>query len=298
MNISSFFRKKTSTGTFIPNSKSGFAEFTNTNYTSFNELAELLGYTGESLHCYIPRNWNPESSAIQMILVEAFTRNIVCVKTLKSVSRLTDSMVKAVMKYFDLKEEYSSVVVADVLTRGIENRSLSIGFLARVLNIQEPSQNGVFYVESLGLYLYFNNGVLVDFSPSDGLNQWAKHWNSLNPAFIAKYEALARTYWGDNRSKVIQEVNVQAEALTNVPDTFNNEYADLHRTEHDTVNWFMLLATHYTMPITLPLFLDINHGRYDPISEELGAYQAGKFIYRFDQEGRLVECHRCEPATA
>ena len=293
--IKSLFRKKQSTGTFIHDGQGSFKEFTDTNYTTFDELAERLGYTGESLYAYIPRDFQP-NQAIQLVILEAFTQNIVCVKTLKSVVRVTHSMIDKVMQGFSVADEYSSVVVNDILNRGIEKKSLSTEFLAKVLNIQEPSPNGVFYTDQLGLYLYFNGGVLTDFSPSDGLNQWAKHWNSLNPDFIAKYEEVARLYWGDNRGKIIEEINVQAEALANVPDALDSEYADLHRTEHGTVNWFMLLASHYAMPITLPLFLDINHGRYEPLSDELPVYQLGNFVYRFDESGNLAECRMCQTA--
>lgn len=288
MKILSSLTRKKSTGSFVPDRQGGFIEFTNTNYSSFEELAGLLGYSPDSLHTYIPRKFKPDG-AIQTVITEAFTQNVVFVKTLKSVIRLNPDMVNRYMRGFDPAEEYSDIVKADILERGIANKSLSIGFLAKVLNLGEPSPGGVFYAKDLGLYLYFENGYLSDTQPADGLGKWAKHWQAVNPDFIAGYEEEARRYWGTDTRKILWEVNQQAEALANLPNATQNEYAELHRTESGVVNWIMLMVAHYNMPISLTQFVSINHGRFNELVDEPKIMQLGRFAYWFGGDGELVQ---------
>ena len=176
---------------------------------------------------------------------------------------------------------------------GIKNRSLDVTFLSRVLNIEDSSPNGVFYVERIDLYLYFLNGNLVDYQSSSGLNEWAKVWKSINPSVLEDYQKWAQTYKGNDMSSVIEEINAQAEAWASVPEGWHNKYVKLHSTKLNTVNFVMLMVCHYGKPITLDYFLKINLGRYKMIESKSGVkkFKVDRFIYEFNDQGYLLDCY-------
>jgi len=289
MNLTSFFSsKKESSGIFVP-AENGFRELTDgPGAPSVNEMAVYFGYEPDQVHFYIGRAWTPES-AIQTVIFEVFTDKIVYVATHKSVTLLTHSMLNTFLRGFNVLEEFDDVTANEILTAGIENKSLTVKFLSKVLNLQDTEPNGVFYSSRLAMYLYFNAGVLTDFQPADGLTHWAKHLKQLNPGMVSDYEQVARKYWGDNYPKIINEINIQSDALFDTPNSVNNAFVSLHRGEQGTVNYKMLLVCHYDQPMTLEEFLGVNHGRCKPLwVDGRHRYQLGQFSYAFSEQGDLI----------
>ncbi|GAA4419250.1 hypothetical protein GCM10023187_53380 [Nibrella viscosa] len=288
-----FNKKKKSSGIFIPKGQA-FKELTEAlEDTSINGISEHLGYNTNQVQAYY--GYPPENPDITAVIFEVFTQNIVFVSTKTHVTQLTRSKVDYFLRDFKLEEFYNSVTTEDILQEGIENRTLSIDYLARVLAIESPDENGVFFVPKIGHYLYFNEGFLTDFSASDGLNKWAKQLMQINPNLIDSYEKVAKKYWGHESKKIINEVNIQAEAFADLPQAANNKFIPLHEAELGTINFFMLLVCHYDRGITLPEFKEINHGRYKETlqsTDSLIEYKLGNFTYRFLASGVLFDIKR------
>lgn len=285
-----FPKKELSTGIFIPDGDS-FSELTETlENGSINGITIHMGYHPDQIHTYFGEF--DLDADIQIIILEVFTKNIVFVQTKNTIKTLRKNKVDQFLKNFNWIEEYDSVTAEDILKEGIANKTLRVDFLARVLDIRDADENGVFYVENLGKYLYFNNGFLTDYSSADGLNTWTRSWKEINPDFIGLYESTARRYWGNNHKKISAEINLQAEAYANVPGGLLNEFLALHKTPFDTINFVMLMACHYDEAITLEEFKTINYGRYEELRGEdfdLRSFQLGGFKYTFLASGPLVE---------
>jgi hypothetical protein len=219
---------------------------------------------------------------------EIFSKNILFVSAKEGVESVDASKLTTFVKKRTEKELYNSLDAESILSEGIDNKSLSSAFLGRVLAIKDVELDGVFFVEKLGMYLYFSNGYLVDFQASDGLKKWAKYWRQLNPNIINGYETEAKKYWGNDQKRVLHEVNVQADALADLPMNMDNEFIPLHTNKNGLVNFRMLLACHHDRPISLTNFLAINHGRYQELPSQ-GKYRLDRFDYLFSNDGALIQ---------
>jgi hypothetical protein len=277
---------------FVPE-KLGFVELVE--YPpSFDGLYRQLGYHRDQLHPYIMgyegKNYDFE---IHEVMVEIFTKNIVLVNTGKKVTKIDKEQVNYFLRDFDYDVEYHPCNIPSILETGIQSKSLSIEYLTRILNLVNSEPNGVAFAKALGLNLYFNNGILVNFQPPESFNMKAWEWKQLAPDTFLKYENEARLYWGNNRNKIINELNIQAEALDKVPDGVKNKFVDFHRTKFRLINFLMLLVCHYNYKITLPEFLEINHGRYEEVNQsfsyrsDIKKYRLGLFTYEFLTDGIL-----------
>jgi len=256
---------------------------------SINDITEKSGYNKDELYVF----FCDANSTINTISLEIFTNNIVFI-TVKE-DYLDENEVKRFLKDFSFKEIYNSYEVDSILSAGIYNRSLTITYLARVLNIIAPDDNGLFFIELLGLNLFFIDGVLTDFQTSDGLSKWAKDWRELNPKMFKEYENTAKLFWGNNLSMIIKEINAQADAYASIPHGFKNEFIPLHRTQFGNINFFMLNICHYKKTVDLDVFLEINHGRYRELLPrfensviQVKQYIVDKFTYEFIDNGVLL----------
>jgi hypothetical protein len=259
---------------------------------SINDIREYLGYHNDQTKIYWG-DWADKN--IHYVLVEVFSKNIIYVNLKEPRSHLKKSNVNYFMRSFDVREEFGDYRAEEILKSGIDNKSLHVNFLSKVLNINLPALNGIFHVESIRYNLIFENGYLAEIVPSDGLGGYAKLWMGRNPALAGEYEEQAKYYWGDNISRVIKEVNAQADAYANTPNGFQNEYAELHRTQFGLIDFSMLMVCHYNWPITFAEFEIINYGRYlkvpHPEWEDVQHYHVGRFIYTFTPEGKYLSCY-------
>jgi len=279
---------KKSSGIFVP-ADGGFKELTDTVANrSIIGISNYLGYHEDQVYTY-HTDYN-ENEDIMNVIFEIFTNKIVFILAKSTCLKVSNRDVSHRIRGFRWEEEYDSYTVNDTLEKGVANKSLTLDFLARVLNFDGVEPTGIYPVKSIGCYLYFNDGLLTDFKSLDGLNTWAKYFQQLNPTTITLQETHARKYWGNDPAKIIQEVNAQSDALAAVPELFQNQFALLHKTATGTINFVMLLVCHYNRPIGLAEFLQINHGRYQQINGSV--YRLGHFIYEFSENSDLLKITR------
>lgn len=277
-----FFKKnnQTSSGLFVmKNSKLvEYAEFIEN--TSFNGVADHLGISKDTLHSFHPF----DLEEIYVVAFEIFTENIIFIQAKNTVTEISNKTLNKIIQAY--RQETNSLIYdpQDYLTQGIENQSLTSEFLQRVLHLNDSPEYGYLYCDRLGLYLEFSGGILCDFRPSDGLNKWAKDLKSLNPKYLEQYFTEAGKYWGNNHSKIQNEVNQQAEAWADTPRSIQNQYCYLHKNDSGTINFVNLLVAHYGKYMTVDDFLEINHGRYQTLelTSEGSIFKVAKMIYESD----------------
>ncbi len=262
---------------------------------SINDFCYEIGYNTDQVHTFLGAINHPK---IFCVCLEVFTLNVLFVVPSKDVDNIQESDVKSFLKDFDYKHEYSSYNTKNILENGADYKTLKIDFLARVLNIKNPDENGMFYVPSIGYNLFFIDGYLTDIQTSDGLNDSAKHLKDLNPTLFRDYENEAKRYWGNDFPKVINEVNKQFDALFWIPHGLSNEFIKLHKNHQGFINFHMLKVYHYTKSIALADFLEINHGRYKEVKPMFSfkktpnkKYTVGRFTYEFSENGELIQFH-------
>lgn len=285
--MSYFFNKRESSGVFKP-SNGGFVEYKgDIGNGSINDIRTVLGYHADQVYDPVFGN---DKDKISYVCFEIFTRNVVFVLTSKKVTFITQRDIDkslgkfSVNKYFDRKE------TSDRLSQGIDNRSMSIEFMAKVLSLKDVSRNGMFYSEKIKTYLYFTEGFLTDFHFDDGLFPYAQHLKAVNPKVYNWIADLAYKYWPNNDFQAIKEINIQCEAWANIPEAFGNEFIPLHRTENGGANLHMIRVCHYNYPININQFIEINHGRYKQLPDDNGnkRFTCGKFNYIFDEDSKML----------
>ncbi|WP_028665911.1 hypothetical protein [Runella zeae] len=285
-----FFNKSkgTSSGIFIPDG-SKFKEVVGDNIDneSFNGVAKYLGLNPDILHGYFTEGDN----GIYSVAFEIFTKNVKFIQTSKDVVEVSESLVKKHIKGYDLDYDMLLSTAHDVLQEAIENESFDINFLQRALNLNDNSPNGILYSDKLGLYLYFSEGILYDFQPADGLNQWAKDWKKLNPKMLENYQKEALHYWGKSQIQKVQyEINKQADAWASMKNPIGSPFIHLHKTPFGNINYFNLLIAHQGEKATLDEFVTVNHGRFISIDtgDKTIKLQVGNFVYHFDETGEIL----------
>lgn len=279
------FLKRTSTGVFIPN-RNGFKEYKGeTGNGSINDTAKALGYHQDQVYCIY--NIDPKKQ-INFIVFEIFTRNVVCISTNPIITFLTDKDIKRYLGGFSVTKEFTTLRVNDYLLAGIENGSLPIEFLKRVLQLNNSSRNGMFYADRIKTYLYFTEGLLTNFHIDDGLFPTAKYVQEVNKTVFNWISGLAYKYWPQDSFQAKKEINIQCEAWNSIPNTLGNEFVPLHRTENGGANLHMIRVCHYNYPINIEQFKEINHGRYSLISYDqenrVAIFLLGNFKFFFDMD--------------
>lgn len=292
-NFLSFLKTKKSSGIFVPYGREYIELKDEIKDNSINGITRHLGYKPIEAYTYFG-DFNPES-IVRHVVLEIFTENIIFVLTKDNISKLDSEKVKEFMKKFKPEEEYGIINIKDILLDGIEEKSFEIGFLSRVLNLENPAQNGIYRVEKLGVNLSFAEGILVSFKLDNELGEWARHFKSINPELVANYARVAKIFWGEDYDKIFDEVNLQFEALANTPEGVKNKFIDLHREKYGTINFFMLIVCHYGQKVNLEQFETINKGRFKVVSssnENIEIRSLGNFFYEFDENGILMTIGR------
>lgn len=262
---------------------------------SINDISLQLGYHPDQIHSYCA---NIDDPKIIIVALEVFSNNIVFILSSgETVDEIDEKYVEKYMSVFDFKDVYTSYTTENILKNGLENRSLKIEFLSKIFDIDEPEDSGMFYIQKLGMNLYFIDGVLTDFETSDGLTTWSKFWRDNYPVKFKLYESIARLFWGEDVPMIINEINKQTEAWAKIPDLKTNQFLSLHKTKYGTINYFMLYVCHYSKNISLQEFEVINHGRYKEVIPLINfskvktiKYDVDNFTYEFSENGNLIEC--------
>lgn len=289
-NFLNIFRKKRSSGVFIPSGE-GYAELIADDlHTSTNGIARHLGYHADQIHTF--RGDLNLKNKIVAVSFEIFSKTIVFIQTKPEVTRLKTNRVQSFLSDFNFEEEYNSLNIRDILLEGIRNKTFTIEFLSKVLNFSPLSPNENFYATDLGVHLFFVNGILASFKFDNDLNEWARYFQEINPQIITNYAKASKRYWGENYDQIFKEVNVQCSALAQLPQMHKNEFIQLHQAEFDTINYKMLLVCHHNEEISLTDFLELNHGRIKELSSRdqgTRTFELGLFKYQFGQNGNLIQ---------
>jgi len=281
---------------FIPQNGGFVEKAINIEIESINNIAKYLGYNTEQFYTYM--NFKSNIEDIIAVVFKSFTDEIICIVTNDSIENLSSDRVNKYLSEFDLKKEFNSYQIESTLNDGITNKSLTGDFLADVLKTDVPEPNGTIFTSRIGLKIEFAQGIIKSFSSSDGLNKWARSWKYEQPELFESYEKAAQKYWGNNIEKIINEINIQADAWSNIPNGFQNEYVDFYRTDEGTINFKMLLVSNYNEPITLKEFKEINSGRYQLMDEfntpegyKRTTYRLIYTFYTFSQDGKLLSSY-------
>jgi len=289
----SFLKSKKSSGIFIPNGNKYIELTDEISKRSINEITKYLGYEPIEAHTYFG-DFNPKS-IVQQVVLEGFTENIIFVIAKDSIKSLAPKEVVKFMRNFKPEEEYDMINIKDVLLEGIEEKNLKLEFLSRVLNFDIDSQNGIYWIQKLGVKLSFIDGVLAGFQLDNELREWARHFQNINPDLVADYARVSKMFWGDDYDMIFDEVNLQFEALANIPEGLNNKFIPLHKNKYGTIDLFMLIVCHYGQRVNLDQFETLNKGRYVKIislSQNTKIRSMGNFKYEFDESGILINVKR------
>lgn len=254
---------------------------------SFNGIARHLGYNEEQFHMLLCE----EGSQYAGIAFKVFTRDPLFICTRTAVSQIDDSELQKCLSAINWDFEYGSFTVENILSRGIENQSLDITFLSSVLNFTHDDTTGIFLSERLGLFLYFRDGILESYTSSDGLGKSAKWLKRVNKDLLDDYGRVAMKYHHSDIRKAIFEVNMQAQAMTAIPNATNNLYCSNHLTENGLVNYYNLNVAHYGGATNVEEFKAVNAGRYtienDQDNPTCTKIKVGLRSYTFDAGGSL-----------
>lgn len=285
----SYFNKKTSSGVFVKG-KAGFIEYKGSRADgSVNSTIYALGYHPDQI--YTVYGTVGKKDLIFAVALEIFSRNVIFVLTNEKKTFLLEKEVNKFLKNLSVRKEFDNLRVNDELIQGVDNGTLSIDFLAKVLNLRNVSRFGMFYSDQIKTYLYFTDGILTDFHFDDGLFPYAKHLEAVNKTVFNYISSLAYKYWPANDFNAQREINIQCEAWANIPEAFGNEFISLHRTENGGANLHMIRVCHYGYPIDNEQFCIINHGRYQVLEQtdnDYIIYTCGNYKYEFDLKSGLL----------
>lgn len=271
---------KKSTSIFVPFGSEFKGITDNIEDKSFYDIRKQLGYKPSQTYSLTSLGVSRYSGVIEWVFFEIFTDKIVFIKTNDTITELSFEMINEFIKAVEYRSRKSAF---DILTDGIKEKNLSLEYLAKVLNINDPKPNGRHLIEKIGYYLNFSNGYLTSFDSADGLNKYAKEDQKESPAYFSQCKKYAQTFL-TNSDDVTYELNTQAEAAVNIP--INEDFkknAELHRNSFGTINWYNLLICHHGKKVKLDDFLQINKGRYEELNSNSNnrRFRVNHFIYEF-----------------
>ncbi len=288
-----FFSNTSLAQYFVPKGEDFVEKQINVEKKTIVNVAKFLGYNTEEFYTYS----NSEDNSIWVVAFKSFTDEIIFVALTKKSDVLTKERVREYLKNYEFSKAFGPYEIESTLNDGIKNKSLSSKFLASVLK-ENNILNGEINANSIGYILTIKNGYLTEFKTSDGLNKWAKEWKEEFPERYLAYKIAAKKYWGENKEKIINEINVQADAYSRTPDCMLNEFIELHKSEEGTINFKMLLVAHYKEKINLEEFKSINYGRYVLVSDfsnsdekKSTTYKVNKTLFTFSEKGELINSY-------
>lgn len=281
--------------TFVPKENEYIPVEIKVERKSINTICKFLGYNSDQFYTY--KDYDLKDSKVFFVIFKVFSDEIICVLTEDTVDSITQKDVDKYLVNFNLKKDFDSYDIENTLEEGVKNKSITKEFLNEIFNQSTLSDDNSFIAVEIGYELHFKNGVLTDYSPSDGLNKWAKGWENKMPKRYQKYFEAASRH-NNNEVDILNEINIQADAFSRIPNGVQNEYIKFHTNYNGTVNYKMLLVAHYNETINLKEFKRINKGRYE-LSNEFNdqdnykrtTFRVNKGLYTFDENGKLVNSY-------
>lgn len=148
----------------------------------------------------------------------------------------------------------------DILNEGILNRTISQAYIESVCR-QKAKGNTL----DNGKYTFtFRDGYLVDFNSSGGLSAGARDYLD-SDAYIHE----AQKWYGNDMSRIIREVNLQAECLMNIDKDII--LSSVNRRKFSYPNGycnFIAMASHFkSYDVDLSDVIDSMHGNYEVIEK-------------------------------
>ena len=285
---------------FIPKNNIYVKKVIKVKEMSINNIANYLGYNKDEYYFYF--NYKKKEEKISAVLLKSFTDSIICVITDESLLDLISNRIDNYMVDFNYDEEFGASQIESTLEDGVKNKSLTYSFLCRVLGVKKTANgiNSNFISNKIGYKLFFKNGILINYTSSDGLNKWAKDWKNSYPDTYKNYYDEAKIYHGSDEKAIIDEINIQADAFASVPSAYSNEYIGFHYTKQGNVNFKMILIAHYNDKVNIDEFKKINFGRYELIKEytennyKRTTYLVNKTLCTFDEAGKLLDTYTTE----
>jgi hypothetical protein len=247
---------------------------------SINDTVEGIGYPKN--HIRIIHTF--DSDKISCLGFKTLSKELILVLARNSDVRICLSDIRAVIKEINWDFEYSSLNIEEMLNEGIELQNFDIDFLKSVIDLKND-KGSLYRSEQLGLYFQFEEGILKAFSSSEWDNSSTKWLKNLNEPMVQQMYEEAYQYHA-NEVDAMLEVNMQTDAILNIPNAVNNEFVPLHRKSSGNINFYNLLLAHYNHDCSLNDFLFVNRGRYFQIAPK--TYEVEKFIYEFDFYDELV----------
>lgn len=280
-----FFSKKNKTGIYKINTRKLIELEETPGNGSINTIIEHLGYPPNHIHTILLF----DSKKIDSIGFEILSKKPVFAIAKGTSPNITFSDITKIISEIDWEFEYSSLSIEDILNEGIDAENLSLSFLKSVIKLEEgeeEGERGLYKSEKLGLFLQFEKNILKAFSSSKWDNTSTKWLEELNSNMVLDIKKEAILYH-DNEIDIMEEVNMQTNSLLKIPNALKNEFVHFHTSEHQNINFYNLLVTHYNHPTNLDEFTFMNKGRNKRVG--ISSFEIGNFIYEFDYDSKELE---------
>ncbi len=268
---------------------------------SINGVADKLGYGENFFYTYMNFDENVQQD-IFCVLFKSFTTEIIGIITEDNVKELYQRDINSFLKDYSFDSEFDAYKIESCLEQGIEEKNFTLPFIAETMELHcdTTQTNGMFVSEKFKYNLYFLNGVLIKYEPSDGYGKWAKDFQKRDPKYFAKLLSYSQQYWNGDEKGIHKEINAQCDAFAVLPDGMSNEHIDDFY-EDGIYNFKMLNVLYYKDIINLRELKDFNHGNVTFLKEkeitEDGAtikvyiYKTRNGIFTFDECGFLRSCN-------
>lgn len=257
-------------------------------------ICKSLGYEKEMFYSLMKLD---NDSDIFQVCFKIFTEDIICVFTNDNVQEITEQDVTKFLKDndYDFNREYNTYNRESGLLDGIKSGNLKIAFLSDVMkfdyNISEVDT--MIISEKFGYKLYFKNGILYKFESADGLNKWAREWRELYPSTYNMYYEKSKQYWGDDKNKILNDINIQATSHASISSDFMKNM-HLFEDESGYINYKIIMVNYFNDNISLREFKDITYGKYKYVGETtiknsvVYTYEYQYWLFSFSKDGYLI----------
>lgn len=185
-----------------------------------------MGYESGKHYIYL----NTDYKDIDCIIFKVFSEDIIAVLSDYSGSTLPKRIINRYLVDYNYFVEYNAYFWESDLDNAINNRLYSKEFMREVLHLpfkQYKTQNIILDKKHSYKYTFDDDNILIFYETSNGLSRYAKEFQHVNPAFYNEMSTYIRSYWGQNNSGYIKELNMQFEAFYHLSNGWKNEFLDL-----------------------------------------------------------------------
>lgn len=282
---------------FIPDESGGYARLDDavTKGKSTKEVANYLGYEDCQYHVESMSFADQNNFGVQSIIFKINTLKIIFVECNDDVVSLNAEVVDKLKSeicyggYF-----YDCIDYENDLKEGITQRCMTSKFISDITGFTLYNNR---INDKMNDYIYYfdNEGLLISFKSTNGLNAYGRYLKEKMPSIYSLYDKKSTNFFG-NPENASYFINIQAEALYKLPHALDNIYLEAHTTK-DIYNFKMVMVAHYGDTINLKEFKIANLNDFTFISVErnnnvnINVYKACNTIVKFNDDGRMVAAH-------